>query len=116
MSRELFDLGGGHIGDLRPLSRLFGRWLPVLDMRKTVFLACWLEFHELFPPWRDPNVQWAAYSTELDGNVRPWYDRANDDWSIWGWMRRMYATPDRVHAISMCASPFLRALQKAQPS
>lgn len=98
MSREWFDLGGGHVGDLRPLARLFGRWLPVLDARKTLFLACWLEYHE--------DLKAAArFVARVIAE-----DRQRSREVTLGWLRHHYAGMDRVHACAIRESPMLRLM------
>jgi hypothetical protein len=53
------------------------------------------------------------YAVETDAPARAWSDRANDDFSIWGWLRKWYGKRDRLHEISTKASPLMSWLPVA---
>jgi len=54
-----------------------------------------------------PPTQWELYAVETDAPTRVWYDWANDDFSVWVWLRKWYARSDKIHEISTRASPLM---------
>lgn len=61
---------------------------------------------------RAAEAHWFSYSTELDGNLRDWYDRANTDFCIYRMLRMRYERLDKVIGISMRESPILGAVRQ----
>jgi hypothetical protein len=62
-----------------------------------------------------PPTQWELYNVlGLDCELRPWSDRANSDFNTHVWMKRWYKPLDRVHELSMRASPFMMLLKQKE--
>lgn len=57
-------------------------------------------------------AHWFAYSTELDGDLRGWYDRANENFNIYTMLRRRYERLDKVLELCVRESPILQAMKK----
>ncbi len=68
---------------------------------------------ECEPPTKEEldAARYAAYSTELDGALREWWERANaPTFSLMFYLRKRFEQPDRLIEVASRASPFLRAV------
>lgn len=75
---------------------------------------CYEDPCECAPP--EPPSQWELYSTELDGELRAWDERANHPgFAIMRWLSRWYEGADRVHEASVRTSPLLAWIPPAKP-
>ncbi len=63
-----------------------------------------------------PPTQWELYACVLglDAPTREWHDRANSDFDTHVWLRRWYKPLDRVHELSMRASPFMLLIKQKE--
>jgi hypothetical protein len=63
-----------------------------------------------------PPTQWEKYAhvCGVDCELREWLDRANSDFNTHVWLKRWYKPLDRVHQLSLRASPFMSLLKERE--
>ena len=63
-----------------------------------------------------PPTQWEKYAhvCGVDCELREWLDRANNAFNSHVWLKRWYKPLDRVHALSLRASPFMSLLKERE--